>query len=87
MILETMSIGMFIPILNSFAGGTSDLDKYIPKIISLDNSRDNIFNLLTLLGIIFTFKTIFLSYSSYEKERFSWELNNFFSKKKYIAFI
>lgn len=81
MILETVSIGMFIPILNIFAGGTSDLDKYIPEIILLDNSKDNILNLLTLLGIIFTFKTIFLSYTSYEKERFSWELNNFFSKK------
>ena len=81
MILETASIGMFIPILNIFAGGTSDLDKYIPEIILLDNSKDNILNLLTLLGIIFTFKTIFLSYTSYEKERFSWELNNFFSKK------
>ena len=35
---------------------------------------------LPLLSIIFTFKTIFLSYSSYEKEKFSWELNNFFQK-------
>ena len=87
MILETMSIGMFIPILNSFAGGTSDLDKYIPEIIFFDNSRDNIFNLLILLGIIFTFKTIFLSYSSYEKERFSWELNNFFSKKVHSIYL
>lgn len=87
MILETMSIGMFIPILNSFSGGTSDLDKYIPDIISFDSSEDNILNLLTLLGIIFTFKTLFLSYSSYEKERFSWDLNNFFSKKVHDIYL
>ena len=78
---------MFIPILNSFSGGTSDLDKYIPDIISFDSSEDNILNLLTLLGIIFTFKTFFLSYSSYEKERFSWDLNNFFSKKVHDIYL
>ena len=37
--------------------------------------------------VIFTFKTIFLSYSSYEKERFSWELNNFFSKKVHNIYL
>ena len=30
MILETMSIGLFIPILNNFAGISSDFNQYIP---------------------------------------------------------
>ena len=70
MILETVSIGMFIPILNSFAGGTSDLDKYIPKIISLDNSKDNIFNLLTLLELFLRLKLFFYLTAHMKREIF-----------------
>lgn len=86
MILETISIGIFIPILNNFAGISSDLNQYIPVFIR-DNPEDNIFNLLLILAVIFTFKTIFLSYSSYKKEKFSWELNEFFSKKLHNIYL
>ena len=86
MILETISIGIFIPILNNFAGISSDLNQYIPVFIR-DNPDDNIFNLLLILAVIFTFKTIFLSYSSYKKEKFSWELNEFFSKKLHNIYL
>ena len=86
MILETMSIGLFIPILNNFAGISSDFNQYIPDFFR-NNPKDNIFYLLFILGIIFTFKTIFLSYSSYEKEKFAWELNDFLSKKSHNIYL
>jgi len=79
MIFESLSVGMFIPILNNFSGVDSNFTQYIPDFILPDSQKNNIIYLFLLLGLIFTVKTIFLTYSSYEKEKFAFQLSNFLS--------
>tara|TARA_B100001057_G_scaffold364698_2_gene367639 strand:- start:3223 stop:4929 length:1707 start_codon:yes stop_codon:yes gene_type:complete len=87
MIFESLSVGMFIPILNNFSGVDSNFTQYIPDFILPDSQKNNIIYLFLLLGLIFTVKTIFLTYSSYEKEKFAFQLSNFLSKKLHYIYL
>ena len=80
MIFETLSIGIFIPLLSNLSGNEININSYLPEIISTKNQLENVIFFTLLLGIVFTIKTIFLTYANYKIQKFFFELNDYFSK-------
>ena len=80
MIFETLSIGIFIPLLSNLSGHEININKYLPEIFSTNNQLENVIFFTLLLGLVFTIKTIFLTYGNYKIQKFFFELNYYFSK-------
>lgn len=87
MLFETLSIGIFIPIFSNIIGNGANLNNYLPSFFLVENKTEELIVLISLLGLIFTIKTIFLSYASLKTQKFYFELNNFFSNLLYSIYI
>ncbi len=80
MILEMLSIGLFIPLLSNLSGNEININKFLPGSFATNSQIENVIFFTLLLGLVFTIKTIFLTYGNYKIYKFFFELNNYFSR-------
>ena len=90
MILETTGIGLIIPLVQSIAsdGMNQQFIEFL-KIFNINPTSKNnlIFILTVIIGFVYTFKVLFLTYFAYAEAKLLSDINVSFSNKLYDAYL
>ncbi len=90
MILETTGIGLIIPLVQSIAsdGMNQQFIEFL-KIFNINPTSKNnlIFILTVIIGFVYTFKVLFLTYFAYAEAKLLSDINVSFSNKLYDVYL